>query len=66
MALFRLSFFCWGKIRGKNIVSPQYLLKGCIDFIQSAEWYKNSIEVKFDFDNHPKNFDQIIALYLLN
>ena len=28
--------------------------------------YHYSIEVKFDFGNHPKNFGRIIALYLLD
>ena len=28
--------------------------------------YNYSIEVKFDFSNHPKNFGRIIALYFLN
>ena len=28
--------------------------------------YRYSIEVKFDFVTHPKNFGRIIALYLLD
>ena len=70
MALFRLSFCCWGKIKGKDIVSPQKLLKGCRDALISFEVcrmvYHYSTEAKFDFGNHPKNLGRIIALYLLD
>ena len=37
MALFRLRFCSWSKLQGKDIVSPQKLLTGCIDFIRSLQ-----------------------------
>ena len=67
MVLFQLSFCCWGKIQGKDIVPPQSLLKEALFLFEVCRMvYNHSIEVKFDLGNHPKNFSRIIALYLLD
>ena len=60
MALFRLTLCCWGKIHGKDIVSPQLFplnnlwRYALISFEVCRMVYHYTIEVKFDFGNNPK------------
>ena len=50
------------------LVSVQYLLQGCIDFIESLQKdvYHCKIQVKFDISNHLQNFGWVMALFRLS
>ena len=57
MALFRLSFCPWGKTQVKILFSlNNFWRDALISFKVCRMVYHYSIEVKFDFGNHPKQF----------